>query len=263
MILLCNGSKLSKYEPHPEPLIFFCFLRKLVVQNLVQKEYNGYMKDIKDIWADYECEGQLEMNLEIEHEPVIYGYARVSTSGQANDGNSLEAQAKLLRANGATVIIKETFTGTTADRPKFKNLIENIVKPGDTIMTTKLDRFARTAIDGCALVDKLLEQGIFVHSLDIGLMNNSTSGRLIRQIMFAFAEMERNLIVERFAEGKAIAREKPGYKEGRPKKLNKEQISLICDLRKKYSIKTVAEMMNVSQSTIKRAIKEGNADNEL
>ena len=54
---------------------------------------------------------------------MIYGYARVSTKGQAKDGNSLESQIKLLRDNGATEIYADSFTGTKTDRPEFNKLL--------------------------------------------------------------------------------------------------------------------------------------------
>lgn len=74
---------------------------------------------------------------------TTYGYARVSTLGQAKDGNSLEAQENALRAAGATEIFVDTFTGTKLERPEFDRL-NNLLKTGDVLIVTKLDRFART-----------------------------------------------------------------------------------------------------------------------
>ena len=85
---------------------------------------------------------------------MIYGYARVSSIGQANDGNSLEAQEKALKEKGCQEIYQEAFTGTTTNRPKFTELIGKL-QSGDTLIVTKLDRFARTATEGAALVEQL------------------------------------------------------------------------------------------------------------
>ena len=74
---------------------------------------------------------------------MIYGYARVSTKGQAKDGNSLESQIELLKDNGAVEIYSDSFTGTKADRPEFSKLLQEL-KSGDTLIVTKLDRFARS-----------------------------------------------------------------------------------------------------------------------
>lgn len=81
---------------------------------------------------------------------------------------------------------------------------------------TKLDRVARSTIHGAQLVEELLSRGVIVNILNMGIMDNTPSSRLIRNIFFAFAEFERDMIVERTSEGKEIARQKEGYREGRP-----------------------------------------------
>ena len=127
---------------------------------------------------------------------MIYGYARVSTKTQARDGNGLESQEEALRAAGAMQIYKDAFTGRTTDRPEFDALMKQI-SYGDTMVVTKLDRIARSASEGSKLVQELLNRGISVHVLNMGKMDNTPTGKLICQIMFAFAEFERDLIVER------------------------------------------------------------------
>lgn len=149
---------------------------------------------------------------------MIYGYARVSTKGQAKDGNSLDAQEKLLRENRAQIIYPESFTGTKKDRPKLNELM-GILKEGDTLVVTKLDRIARSTRDGLDIIEELLGKGVTINILNMGKFDNSPSGKLMRTIFFAFAEFERDLIVERTSEGKAICREtKPEWREGRKQK---------------------------------------------
>lgn len=148
---------------------------------------------------------------------MIYGYARVSTKGQARDGNSLDAQTAILTEAGAEKIYYDSYTGTTTDRPEFDKL-KDILAPGDKLLITKLDRFARTVAQGSSLIESLIEKGVTVHVLNIGIMDNTPTGRLIRNIMLSFAEFERDMIVERTQEGKAIAREKGVRVDGRPEK---------------------------------------------
>ena len=148
---------------------------------------------------------------------MIYGYARVSTKGQARDGNSLDAQEKILREHGAEIICKDSFTGTKKHRPELDKLL-SVVKEGDTVVVTKLDRIARSTTHGCELIKSLLEKGVAVNVLNLGMMDNSPNGKLIRTIFFAFAEWERDMIVERTTEGKEIAREREDFCEGRPTK---------------------------------------------
>lgn len=184
----------------------------------------------------------------------IYGYARVSSRTQI-DGNSLENQEKLLKEHGAEQIYLEQFTGTKTDRPVFKNLIGKLEK-GDTLIVTKLDRFARSTIEGSKLVEELINRGIKVNILNIGIMDNTPGSKLIRNIFFAFAEFERDMIVECTQEGKAIAKQSPDFKEGRPKKYSKKQIEHALGLLINYSYKQVEEMTGISKSTLIRAKRD-------
>ena len=182
---------------------------------------------------------------------AIYGYARVSTKGQEKNGNSLEAQEKALAENGASQIFKDTFTGTKTDRPEFDKL-KSQLKSGDTLIVTKLDRLARSASEGSKMDESFLNDGISVRILNMGLVDNTPTGRLILHIMFAFAEFERDMIVQRTSEGKAIARMKPGFTEGRPSALNKKQKQQALELLKTHSYTEVAELTGVSRRTLMR-----------
>ena len=186
---------------------------------------------------------------------MIYGYARVSTKGQAKDGNSLEVQEKALRESGANEIYVDAFTGTKTDRPEFDKLMDKIQK-GDTLIVTKLDRFARSMTQGSELVSDLVEKGIKVYILNIGVMDNTPSSKLIRNVFFAFAEFERDMIVERTMEGKAIAKQNPDFREGRPKKYSRKQIEHALELLESNSYKQVEDMTGISKSTLIRAKKK-------
>ena len=106
---------------------------------------------------------------------MIYGYARVSTAGQSKDGNSLEDQTKALQAYGCQEIITEAFSGKSMERPAFSMLFQKL-QEGETLVVTKLDRFARTAIDGVSAVRDLYgtvinegaNSGILITTSDYG-----------------------------------------------------------------------------------------------
>ncbi len=136
---------------------------------------------------------------------MIYGYARVSSKTQQRDGNSLEEQRKQLTQLGAQEIIEECYTGTTVQRPKFNELIKKL-DSGDTLVVTKFDRFARTASEGAALIKSLVDKGITVNIVNMGIAQNTPTGKLMIQILLAFAEYERDMIVERTQAGKAVAK---------------------------------------------------------
>ena len=182
---------------------------------------------------------------------MIYGYARVSTRGQAKDGNSIEAQVQLLTEAGATTIYREAFTGTTTDRPEFEKLI-SVLNAGDTMVVTKLDRIARSASEGSKLIKELIDKGVSVNVLNMGKMDDTPTGRLICNIMFAFAEFERDMIVERTQEGRAIARKNPNFREGRPKKFSRTQMDHAMELLKDHSFSQVVQLTGISKATLAR-----------
>jgi len=146
-----------------------------------------------------------------------YGYARVSTVGQ-RDGNSLEEQARAIKERYSdAVIIEEAYSGAK-DRPIFNGLLNKLVA-GDTLVVTKLDRFCRSVKEGLGYIDGLLAKGVRIHILNMGLIEDTPMGRLMVTNLLAFAEFERAMILERTQGGKAIARQKPGYREGRKAKV--------------------------------------------
>lgn len=182
---------------------------------------------------------------------MIYGYARVSTPGQAQDGNSLEAQKIALQAGGAEIIYSDTASGGKMSRPEFDRLLD-VVKAGDTIIVTKMDRFARSVVEAQKIIDSLIDHDITLIVQNIGQLNNTPTGKLLRNVILAFAEFERELIKERTREGKEIARQKPGYREGRPHKYTKAQMDHAMELLDNHSYKQVREMTGISESTLLR-----------
>lgn len=98
----------------------------------------------------------------------------------------------------------------------------------------------------------MLDKGVTVHILNMGIMDNTPTGRLIRTIMLAFAEFERDMIVERTQEGKAIAKQKDDFKEGRPR-ISKIKIDHALSLLDEgYSYKQVERMTGISTATLAR-----------
>ena len=188
---------------------------------------------------------------------MIYGYARVSTKGQAKDGNSLEVQEKQLRDNGATVIFPESYTGTKKHRPKLDELM-GILQEGDTLVVTKLDRIARSTVHGISIIDELLAKGVIIHILNMGKFDNSPTGKLMRTIFFAFAEFERDMIVERTNEGKEICRENnPDWREGR-KEIDIPDFQKFLEKQKRgeMSVKECCDILKISRSTWYNRVSE-------
>ena len=180
----------------------------------------------------------------------VYGYMRVSTAGQLK-GNSMEEQKNLLETNGVTHFYQDAYTGTKTDRPQFNELL-SVLQEGDTLVVTKLDRFARNVIEGMQVIQELLKRGVRVHILNMGLVDNTPTGKLVLTVMLGFAEFERDMIVQRTQEGKAIAKTREGYTEGRPIKHSEAQKKLALDLLKNHTYKEVSEMTGISERTLYR-----------
>lgn len=190
---------------------------------------------------------------------MIYGYARVSTKGQAKDGNSLEAQQQKLQEYKVEKIYSDAFTGKKMDRPGFDEL-KAVLEPGDTLVVTKLDRIARSAGEGAQFISELLEKDIKVHIINMGLMDNTPAGKLITNIMFAFAEFERDMIIERTQEGKSIARTREDFREGRPKLYTPERLNHAMELLENHSYKEVERITGISKSTLIREKRKRRAE---
>ena len=112
----------------------------------------------------------------------------------------------------------EKITGTKSNRPEFQKLLQEI-QTGDTLVITKMDRFVRSTQDALNTIKFLFEKGVKINVLNLGIIENTSTGRLIFTIFSAFADFERDLIVERTQAGKEIAKQRPGFREGRPKKI--------------------------------------------
>ncbi len=180
-----------------------------------------------------------------------YGYARVSTKGQ-----SLADQINQLKSAGVDKILAEKFTGTTTNRPQFDKLTK-LVKSGDTITVTKLDRLARNTREALNVLHPLMNNGIKFNVLNIGILENSTIGRLVKTILLAVAEMERDMIVDRTQEGKRYARlHKKGYHEGRPKRLITPHYQAAYDYLMDHTYRDTSKAFNISVSTLQRIKKQ-------
>jgi len=190
---------------------------------------------------------------------MIYGYCRVSSKGQL-DNNSFEQQeGVILEKYNNAIITKEQFTGTTTDRPRLNNLIKDL-KKNDVLVVAKLDRLARNTVEGIELVQELFNKGVSVHVLNVGLLENTSMGKFFLTTLLAVAEMERNTIVERTQLGKAIAKTKEGFTEGRPKEYTVKQLdnalSMLSINGGDKSYTEVTELLGISKSTLIRENKK-------
>lgn len=182
----------------------------------------------------------------------IYGYARVSTAGQL-DGYSIGEQEKAIkeRYNGAEIIV-ESYSGAKK-RAKFEKIVEDACN-GDIIVTTKLDRFCRQTKEGLEYIERLMDKGVKVHILNMGIIENTPIGKMIVTQLLAFAEFERAMIVERTQAGKREAKEKMGddWNEGRPKvKIDENKFKELQEKvrKKEITVSKASKVLGISVRT--------------
>lgn len=180
---------------------------------------------------------------------TVYGYARVSTRKQ-----DYSDQVDELIKNGvpAENIYAEKYTGTKKDRPEFTKLKNKLVG-GDELVVAKLDRLGRKTSDVINFLDTCGKRDITVNILNMGKLDNTPNGKLMRNIVSAFAEYERDMIVSRMEEGKEYAKaHNPEYKEGRPKRKITDRYRKVYEVSQEHSIRETALITGVSESTVKR-----------
>jgi len=182
----------------------------------------------------------------------IFAYLRVSTRNQKVNGNGLEAQREAVISHGADpdLIFQDVFTGVKCDRPSL-NLLLEVLKQGDTLIVSKLDRMARNVSEGVAVIEGLVEKGVTINILNMGIFDNRPANRLQLHIMLAMAEFERSLLMERMQEGRAVAREKEGYREGRKPKWTSKQYNHAMKLLEQQTYKEVSEITGIPIPTLK------------
>ena len=182
------------------------------------------------------------------------GYARVSTGLQ-----NLNLQEDRLNQYGCEKIFSDHISGAKSKRPGLDRAIE-FARSGDTIVVWRLDRLGRNMEDLITLVNELNNRGVSFHSLEenITMDKSSSTGQLLFHLFAAFAEFERNLILERSSAGRIAARARGRY-GGRPEKLNKRDLTLLKTLYDNGTpIKTIAEQWKVSRTTIYRYLNKLN-----
>ncbi|ATQ60817.1 recombinase family protein [Staphylococcus aureus] len=182
------------------------------------------------------------------------GYARVSTGLQ-----NLNLQEDRLNQYGCEKIFSDHISGSRSKRPGLDKAIE-FARSGDTIVVWRLDRLGRNMEDLITLVNELNNRGVSFHSLEenITMDKSSSTGQLLFHLFAAFAEFERNLILERSSAGRMAARARGRY-GGRPEKLNKQDLTLLKTLYDNGTpIKTIADQWKVSRTTIYRYLNKLN-----
>lgn len=187
------------------------------------------------------------------------GYARVSTMDQ-----KLRMQLEALNAANCDVIYSDH--GVSGAKSSRKGLDEMLadVKAGDTVVVFKLDRLGRSVLHLADLLVKFRDEDIHFCSLAEGINTTTPGGKLVYHLFSAFAEFQREIIVENTIAGIEAARNS-GSCIGRPRLLDARRVTdaHMCIHQRGLSLTEVAKMYNVSRMTLDRAIKRMNLDDQV
>jgi DNA invertase Pin-like site-specific DNA recombinase len=186
-----------------------------------------------------------------EHQVAIIGYARVSTTDQ-NPQLQLDA---LGDAGAARVFTDHGVSGSTASRPQLDACLDHL-REGDVLTVWKLDRLGRNTQHVLAVVDDLTSRGIGFRSITEGLHTDGPMGKAMLTIMAAFAQLERDTMIERTRAGLAAAAAN-GRKGGRPRKVDDAAAAKARQLKEKGIVATdIAKMLSVSRATVYRYLSD-------
>ena len=187
--------------------------------------------------------------IETNPEKRLIGYARVSTYGQ-----TLDTQLDQLRKAGCTSrnIYREKVTGARADRRELNRMLGKLA-PGDVVTVTRIDRLARSTFDLFGIVKRIVDAKAQFRSLaEPWADSGSSTGRLMLAVLGGLADVERDLIRTRTAEGRSRAKAQ-GKHMGRPPSLTPDQQKEASRRRSQgATLDELARSYNVSRATISR-----------
>jgi DNA invertase Pin-like site-specific DNA recombinase len=179
-------------------------------------------------------------------------YVRVSTVEQ-NEARQVEA----LEKHNIEKWYIEKVSGKDTNRPKLKEMLE-FVREGDTIYIHDFSRLARSTKDLLEIVEQLGEKNVNLVSNKENLDSSTPTGKLMLTMIAAINEFERQNLLERQAEGIAIAKKEGRFKGGQVKKIDDKRFDDAYDKYKmrKINKKQMAEMLEISRPTLDKLLKD-------
>jgi DNA invertase Pin-like site-specific DNA recombinase len=178
-----------------------------------------------------------------------FGYGRVSTQDQ-----NFDAQQDALGRAGVDKVFIEKISGTKASRPELDKLRE-LVRPGDIIVITRLDRLGRSTKDLLTIASEFEDKAVELEVLEQNINTKTPEGRFFFTMIAAVAEMEKGLNAARTRDGIASARAR-GRFGGRPPKLSptqKKQIRKLYNDRE-LTVEEIAGLFQISSPSVYRAL---------
>ena len=178
---------------------------------------------------------------------MLFGYARVS---KAEDQDTVP-QIEALEAAGCQRVYEEHLSGGRWYRPELHRLLDRL-RPGDVLTGWKLDRLSRSLKDLLLILDKVDKAGAGFRSLTENIDSTTVSGRMMMQMLGAFAEFERAMVRERTQTGLCSARAQGRHGGRQPKLSPQQQTEVLAMLNAGRSAADVARLLRIHRATISR-----------
>ncbi|MGN5134817.1 recombinase family protein [Aeromonas veronii] len=178
---------------------------------------------------------------------ALVGYARVSTVGQSLD-TQLQALAE------CSTIFQEKVSGARDDRPQLAQLL-NFVREGDVVLVTKLDRLARNTRHLLEISEYLQSKQVALRILNLGINTSTPTGKLMLTMIGAIATFERELMLERQAEGIELAKQRGVYKGRKPTAMARGEEVLAALADRGLAKTEIAKQTGISLSSVQRILK--------
>jgi len=188
-----------------------------------------------------------EKQLNNATEPVLIGYARVSRV----EGQDLAPQVTALAAAGCRRVYEERASGGRWDRPELARLLARLA-PGDVLVVWKLDRLSRSLKDLLLILERIGAVGAGCRSLTESIDTTIPAGRMMMQMLGAFAEYEREMVKERTQAGLRAARAEGRHGGRRPKFTQAQRAEILSMLAAGRPAAEVARLFQVHRATISR-----------
>lgn len=187
------------------------------------------------------------------------GYIRVSTVHQ-----EIARQVKQLEEYGVDRLFIEKISGKNMDRPQLREML-NFIREGDTVVVESISRAARNTKDFLAILENIQHKNVGFISLKENYDTSSPQGKFMTTVFAALAELERDCLLERQAEGIAIARAEGRY-AGRPKnEYNEKKLSKVAEqwMNGEITASAAAEKLGIGRTTFYRVMKEHNFQKKI
>ena len=179
---------------------------------------------------------------------MIFGYARTSTVEQKA---GFDAQVRELKAAGAEKTYQEQVS-SVGERAELDRLL-GILRPGDVIIVTKLDRLARSVANLVAITEQIEKAGASLKILAMGMDTSSANGRLMLNVLGSVAQFEREMMLERQREGIAKAKAEGKYRGRKP--LSDDVVAKVREMHADKRRPTdIAKALGIGRTSVYRAL---------